>query len=390
MKKIIAFLLLATPLLSIAQINFERGYFIENNIRTECLIKNLAWKNNPTSFEYKLSENDAVQLKTIKQISEFSVSDAYKYIRFTVNVDRSKISLDDLDSEKDPKWNTETLLLNVLVEGKANLYQYEDGNFVKYFFSTVDHTKAEQLVYKEYLVDSQVGKNNYFRQQLYNLMKGEGNDMDKFKNIQYKKAPLVKLFEQYNGNTGQTVINLTKKQNNGSVNLKITAGVSFSSLEISNGVSNSLFDFGSSTGFRIGTEIEYVMPFNNNKWSIFTDPNYQNFSDSGRKPNQPLKAEYNYLELPFGVRHYMYVNQNTKFFIDAAYTLALPLGDAYIQYGGSKLDIEKNAGFTLGGGFSYKRYSAELRHNFSRNILDYTYWSGSYGSTSIILAYKLF
>jgi len=389
MKKAIAVLLLLMPLFALSQNTFEPGYFVENGIKTECLIKNLAWKNNPSSIEYKISENEETKTKTIKQISEFSVNNTYKYIRFTVNVDRSKIVLEDLDTEKEPKWNEETLLLNVLVEGKANLYQYEEGNFVKYFYSTGNHSKAEQLVFKEYKVGTQVGKNNFFRQQLYNLMKGEGNDMDKFKKVQYKKDPIVKLFNEYNGNSGQKVTDLTKKQSSGSVNLKITPGISFSSLDVSNGVSKNYFDFESKTGIRIGAEVEYVMPFNNNKWSIFADPNYQTFSGSGRKGNQQVKADYNYIELPFGARHYMYLNQNAKFFIDAAYVLTIPLGDPYIQFGGSKLDIEKNSGLALGGGFSYKQYSVELRHNFSHELLNYAYWSGSYNSTSIILGYKL-
>ena len=41
-----------------AQISFEKGYFINNaNQKTNCLIKNQDWKDNPTEFEYKLDEN---------------------------------------------------------------------------------------------------------------------------------------------------------------------------------------------------------------------------------------------------------------------------------------------------------------------------------------------
>ena len=40
-----------------AQISFEKGYYIDNsNQKVDCLIKNVDWKNNPTSFEYKLSD----------------------------------------------------------------------------------------------------------------------------------------------------------------------------------------------------------------------------------------------------------------------------------------------------------------------------------------------
>ena len=49
---VISFLFYLT--FSYSQITFEKGYFISNDgIKTECFIKNLDWRNNPTEFEYK-------------------------------------------------------------------------------------------------------------------------------------------------------------------------------------------------------------------------------------------------------------------------------------------------------------------------------------------------
>jgi len=389
MKKAIALLLLLCPVITFAQTTFQPGYFIEKGNKTECLIKNLAWKNNPESIEYKLTEGDEIKTKTINEISEFNVNSAYKYHRFTTNVDRSPIVLDKLSNVKEPEWKKETVLLKILVEGEITLYQYEDNNFIKYFYSTGDHTSAEQLIYKEYIKDGQIAENNMYRQQLYNIMKGNGSSMSKFEKLRYRKDSLVKLFLDYNGSKGEQVTDLTKKQNTGSLNLKITPGATFTSLNLNNGISNADFDFDSKAGFRIGAELEYIMPFNNNKWSLFVDPNYQSYSNSGNKGTQEMKAEYNHLELPFGVRHYMFLNENAKFFIDGAYVMGIPLGDAFLQYSGSILTVEKNSTIALGAGFSYKQYSIELRHTFKHGIIDYTFWSGNYSSTGIILGYKL-
>ena len=53
MKKQI--LLLLTTILSLnsySQINFDKGYFInDSNQKVDCLIKNIDWKNNPTEIE---------------------------------------------------------------------------------------------------------------------------------------------------------------------------------------------------------------------------------------------------------------------------------------------------------------------------------------------------
>src|SRR5690606_21684320 len=73
-----------------SQISFEKGYYIDNNDqRINCLIKNVDWKDNPTEFEYKLSENSAPEKASIKLVKEFGVDNISRYIRTTVNIDKS-------------------------------------------------------------------------------------------------------------------------------------------------------------------------------------------------------------------------------------------------------------------------------------------------------------
>lgn len=392
MKKFITLLLLLFPLLVIAQNTYQSGYFIEaNGIKKECLIKNYAWKNNPLSIEYKLIETDEPKIKTVKEITEFSVGNAYKYKKYTVDVDRSSAVLERLSTQKMPEWQNETVLLKIIVEGKATLYQYEDNNLIKYFFSNGNHDKAEQLVYKQFnLSGTAISENNQFRQQLFNLMKDGDIKPSKFEKIKYKKDDLAALFMEYNMTTDQEVTNLTEKQNKSNINFKIVAGVNFSSLSAQNSVIDLGYDFGNKTTYRIGAELEYVMPFNNNKWSIFIDPNYQSYEKEGKKGNYEWKTSYQYAELPMGLRHYMYVNSNSKFFVDGAYVLAFKFGDSYIQYNSPKLDISRTSNFAFGAGYSYKKYSIEARYSFNHNIINYTYWNTEYNSLSIILGYSIF
>lgn len=55
MKNILSFLLLFIVNNFYGQINFEKGYFKDNNGKqTDCFIKNEDWKNNPYTFKYKL------------------------------------------------------------------------------------------------------------------------------------------------------------------------------------------------------------------------------------------------------------------------------------------------------------------------------------------------
>lgn len=92
MKKQILFLAL-TLLLTVknySQIAFEKGFIIsENNQKTECLIENIDWKNTPTNFRYRLSNDSPIIDADIKTVKGFGISGQNKFIRATVNIDRS-------------------------------------------------------------------------------------------------------------------------------------------------------------------------------------------------------------------------------------------------------------------------------------------------------------
>ena len=171
-----------------SQISFEKGYYIDNtNQKTNCLIKNVDWKNNPTEFEYKLSENSESKKTTIKSIKEFGIDNITKYIRSTVNIDRSSENTNNLSNHKNPIFQREELFLKVLIEGKANLYQYTDSNLKRYFYNK-ENSNIEQLIFKSYkTTENNIGKNNRFRQQLWVDLKCPNFKTSKIENVKYKK-----------------------------------------------------------------------------------------------------------------------------------------------------------------------------------------------------------
>lgn len=393
MKKVFFLYLLLSSIAGFAQNTYQPGYFITNDgQKTGCLIKNLAWKNNPTEFDYKMSELDEPSTKTIQEVTEFSVDNAYKFRRYTVQIDRSSSIVGRMSDQKEPKWETATLFLKVLVEGKATLYQYEENNLVKYFYSSGDHLTAGQLLYKEYMISNIVAENNTFRNQLYTLMSGGTGNTEEYRALRYQKKPLVKLFLKYNGDSGEKTTNLSDRQNKGDFNLKVSAGVSFSSYTLENALNEDFFfEFDNKTSIRLGAEFEFIMPFNNNKWALFVEPNYQSYKAEGSSDVLDWRIEYRYLELPLGVRHYMFLDDNSKLFLNAAYVMSFPIGDAFVQYNDAiPLDISKNSNFAIGGGYSIDRFSIEARYNFTHSIMkEYTTYSSDYSSMSLILAYRI-
>ena len=400
MKQTFTLLFLLTYFVSFCQTTYQSGYFITNNgKKTDCLIKNIGWKNSPTQFVYKLSENAESNTETIDNVSFFSVS-GYEYRRFTVNLDKSTSDIGRMSTLPDPEWELKTLYLKVLVKGMATLYHYEDGNLVRFFVSTDDNTTAQQLVYKQYLLDTGIKTNTKFRGQLYDIMKNRLPDANRYKNLKYDNDALIKLFIEYNGDDSVNSENLTIAQNKTVINFKITPGVNFvSSDAVRTDVPNQIMNYDTKAVFRIGAEIELMFPFNNNKWALFADPNYYQYKNSGTVANYIWTTEAKYIDVPFGIRHYLYLNSKSKLFLNAAYVLSVNIGSSSVHYSytsdsqkySNSFKLTSNPYISFGAGFSYDRYSLEARFNIKRELLsNTTYVNASLGSASLILGYRIF
>ena len=407
MKKRILFLLITILTLNCySQISFDKGYYIDNtNQKINCLIKNIDWKNNPTEFEYKLSENSESKKTNIKTIKEFGIDNISKYVRSTVNIDRSSENTNYLSNDKNPIFKEEELFLKVLVEGKATLYQYVDSNLERYFYNK-ENSNIEQLIFKKYkFTEYNVGKNNRFRQQLFVDLKCPNFKTSKIKNVEYKKNSLVRLFTEYSKCHNNELINFEPKQKRDLFNLTIRPRINSSSLTIQNSSSNSRnTDFENKIEFGFGLEAEFILPFNKNKWAIALEPTYQSFkSEKTTNVNNVsggvliANVDYSSIEVPVGLRHYFFLNNNSKIFINASYIIDLSSKSSieFTRNDGSNLSsLEIKTQPNLGFGIGYKqndKYSLEMRYQTDRNVLsDYISWSSEYKTLSIIFGYSLF
>ena len=151
-----------------SQIRYESGYFIDNEgNRTEALIRNIDWRYNPSQFSYKLSPDQDPKTADIANVMEFGIYNFSRYVRRTVNIDRSSDDTNSLTSSREPEWSEEMLFLKVIVEGQATLLHFEDGSLTRYFYILNDEP-AEQLIYKRYKTGpSNIATNAQYRQQLF-------------------------------------------------------------------------------------------------------------------------------------------------------------------------------------------------------------------------------
>jgi hypothetical protein len=417
MKAKFLLLVLFISISSYSQISFEKGYFISNEgQKTECLIRNLDWSSNPTNFDFKLTETDEIQKTDITKVKEFSINNISTFKRFTVKMDRSSELAQNLSREKNPIFKEETLFLRVLVDGKASLFSYKEVNLYRYFFS-IDNSNVEQLIFKSYLFDkatqdktsnsnntgelaySGVSVNNTFKQQLFNSLKSENISLKEIEALRYNEEELKNLFIKYEKNSNVELKQYSENIKRDYFNIYARIGLSNSSFSIHQltNVYNNPWnvDMENQSNIRLGLEFEFVMPYNKNKWSLIAEPTYENFKSEKFSNNRTTNVDYKSFNLPIGVRHYMFLNKNTKLFVNALYNFSFSQNSKISNKFGNQLnnynEIDPSGNFVLGCGISFKdKINLEFRYGFKRSIWNYVFYEATYESASLIFGYNLF
>ncbi|MCK5442454.1 MAG: tRNA modification GTPase [Maribacter sp.] len=400
-KSSLLFLLTVISFTANSQISYESGYFMDStNQKTDCLIKNLDWKNNPTELEYKLQADSEVKKATIATIKEFGIFNSSKYVRRSVDLDRSRGTLGDMNSSRNPIFNKEQLFLRVLIASKASLYLYQEGSLQRFFYQDADGP-IKQLIHKKYKTDDNlVGENNLFRQQLLNELNCQGLSERQMDELKYSKGQLVNYFIRYNECTDSKVIDYETKNKKGLFNLNFRTGLNNTSLAIDNlssgpsGIDNRITAFGNEIGFRIGFEAEFVMAFNNNKWALIIEPTYQYYKTEKQLPLLSADLDYTTIEMSVGLRHYMFINEKSKLFVNASVVLVLSSDLSIIYEPNAKdlVDGKSNPNLAFGVGYNHNnKYNLEFRIHNNRQVMAKSQnWTTDYSVMSVIFGYTLF
>ncbi len=402
---LLSVLFLLSGVSTFSQTNFESGYFISNSgIKTTCLIKNLDWKDNPTSFKYKLSDAAEVETATLNDVNEFAIGGGSKFIKFTVDIDRSSQILSHMTEGAELNFETETLFLKVIETGYANLYYYEDSNLTRYFYSTTDLVPV-QLVYKQFKADGgrRIGEINQFKIQLLRDVSNDCVSKSKIDNCDYRLADLSKLFKDYNtcSQEGRDLENTdlqsdTKKKNQ--LHLSIKPGISKSSLFVKRKLRFSDRDvqLDDELSLRIGLEIEYVLPFNNNKFSVFFEPNYQYYTTEGTSNDFLYDVDYMFFEFPIGTRYSAFLNDTSNIFFNVGYSYRMDLDSEFktrqivnYEIPFQDVELEGTSAALLGLGYRFKKHSLEFRYYFKSELFkENEVWESEFKTASLIYGYR--
>lgn len=428
MKKIFTLVLLVVLSGHVfSQSSFLPGYFItEDGKRVDCLIKNTDRKQNPTSFEYMLTGGSDKRTATIDSVREFEISDTeHKYRRFRVNIDRSSNKITTLTGFRNPDFKSEVLFLRVMVEGAASLFSYhERDDLDRYFFKMAD-ADVQQLVYKRYYVkDNEVSTNEDYKNQLLVALVCGDVVPSRVGRLKYYGKDLNDVFVAYNVCIGSAYTTMSEKKVRGRLGLAVKAGINSSALQTTQIIPPSgpfdnadiTNDFERILSPVVSVEIEYVLPYRNQRWSLFADPTYQQskhelddffFRYEGkigdvrifypRRGN--IKINYTHITLPIGVRYSHYVNNFSRVFLNTALGFSTLLNESQVYEAGgyeSREDFTSIQHYTalsgiIGLGYKYKnKMSVEANYHLAKNVVNSTRWHiANKNSFNVVLGYTI-
>jgi hypothetical protein len=402
MKKVIFTIILLTSFeVSFSQITFDKGYFIDSNgQKVVCFIKNRDWKNIPKKIEYKNSESSEEQTKQIGEIIEFGIHDYCKYIKATVKIDRTSNRLDELDKNSNPIWQEETLLLKVLIEGDASLYEYAEGGLLRFFYR-LSKLPIEQLVYKlyrpEYISEKKYAVNNEFRNQLCLDVPCQTITEKQMEKLLYDSRNLIDYFKTHYSNINKSFIDYTPKNPKEYWHFNLNVGLNLTSFSYSESLpAPTTFDFGSHISPAIGFETEIIIPYTKKHLTFWLSPNLQILEGKTVFGNRQLNMKFYSVTIPVGFRYYLPITSDMKAFANVGYTVELPINatverNTVVSYQMLVKEPSFVNKLSIGAGVYYKKWSGEFRYYGTRSVLGYNpELSSSFSKVSFLVGYRVF
>ncbi|MCF6349229.1 MAG: hypothetical protein L3J20_13195 [Flavobacteriaceae bacterium] len=121
---------------------------------------------------------------------------------------------------------------------------------------------------------------------------------------------------------------------------------------------------------------------------MFIEPTYQFFKATKENDinltltiitKQKAIVDYKSIEIPIGIRHYLFLNDESKIFINATYILNYALNSTIKFEVGQDLEIKPKNYYAIGMGYEFNNsLNIEFRKGFDQNILSqYAFWNSN-------------
>ncbi|GAA4107287.1 hypothetical protein GCM10022393_02460 [Aquimarina addita] len=359
-----------------AQSIYEAGYFIDNNgTRKECLIKKLAWRNNPTEFEWKRTISSSPKTEVIEDVKEFGVGEEFVFKRYILEFDLKGDTVGRSSKSEDPNLTIRKIFLRVILKSKTTLYQYSENDVHRFFYTDKKTLYPELLIYKVYYTLDETKnpgekiipqENNTFREQLQKHIRCKDQDPSK---VTYTQRDLKKYFKRYNECRGNKIeFIIRKKINQTKIGIVGAADlISFSHPSPINGSSADVV-YDQTFAPRYGVFIETFIPFSKVDLSFFLESTYRSFSMKGEDTsisNSEFNIDYSSVNIAFAPRFHIYLSSKFELFLEGGVTVDIDLGSE----SSALKDLQNTTNnYFYGGGFGSGRFKLGYRQYTSKNI----------------------
>lgn len=364
MKKI--YLLLLFFIYSVlihAQENFEKGYYISNeNDTVDCFINTSKFKFNPNNFEFKKDKKSQIETGTIKEVKEFGIINELKFIRSKVLIDYSGKTISELKNHPSPYWKNEEVFLKVLIEGNANLYEFSNEQFTRFFYS-INNIPITQLENYCFLVDSTTVKvNPKYKNQLKQDIHLDKISIEYINDVFYSQKELINYFKKYNTKFSEPYkeYKLAKE-----ILTTLQLGINRSYVNVSNfDGTKDIAKFPIKYNLQLGTELSSNF---DGKFNFFIRPTFQIYQNEVIYKWIDFKIALATINFPIGVNYKIYQNN------DLSLNLGLSYAFLYLEAGGIALGKSGESFNSLNNlivdlGLNYKKYSVFYSYSTPRYL----------------------
>ncbi len=392
---LLAFLLFTT--LVRAQSEFEPGYLVTSEGERKAVeIYNYDWSDNPTSFRYRTSA-DSVFRAEIGEVREFGLDDGrFRYLRATVPIDQSEDQDWELSTSETPEYREQTVFLEWLVDGEADLLYWQDDDLRRFFFR-VGPEPIQPLISRRYRQGQLIFEQTTYRGQLRSEVNCDINDRE-LRVLAYSRKNLTAYFRGYNACRGVDFVVASRQPEGRRVSVNLRAGGSYSGgrMLLSNGIGGHVTKTIEYTPApRLGLEVEMMLPFLNNRWAVIGEMYYRRLTtNSSMESREKVAIHLRSVNFPVGVRRYLHLGGGKAIFVSAGGMLQFPTRSFITSYNGSgarSFNASWNFGVQAAAGLQFNdRLKVEAQFHHDQDVLqDYIYYSTYLRGISLLASYRV-
>lgn len=376
-----------------AQGDYKTGYYIDSSGKREnALIKEDDFKRiNETGFSLQVrDESGATRLIPVLGLSEFAIGDQTKFVKARVSMSNAPL-YGNLSHDPVPVMVDANLMLSVIVEGGAVLYQYFSDDGSKFFYKTEVAQNPVQLLRHAYLdAAGQQREVNTFREQLYDSVRCMDQGIGAFLKIKYETEDLKKQFIHFS-ECSKSNFSVFAKSTGKKAVLSFAVLASAKSAKLSQKFEGHLIGDNGKVIPSVGFEAE--IRSGSGRWAAFIRPSYEKvsiesesfyriskFGDSYRYFNS--EHDFSAINVPIGVRYYFRPGNKHDFFLETALGFQNATGTRTVITHVERNDViltgvvyttnvTSGIYLALGGGYKFNsRWAAGIEWNTPKNIIE--------------------